>query len=70
MSESITKEQASIQAKRLREYLCKRYGEITHAACMQAVAFMHGFKSWYHLLEQARDSVSDESGEITTTKEN
>jgi hypothetical protein len=70
MSEPVQKEEASEQARRLREYLCKKYGEIGIAACMQAVAFIHGFKSWYHLLNGIVDNPRDELGDTTKTREN
>lgn len=57
------KEEASVQAKLLRQYLSKRYGEISIAACMQAVAFMHGYKSWHHLANGVREQKEGNTNE-------
>lgn len=57
------KEEASVQAKLLRQYLSKRYGEISIAACMQAVAFMHGYKSWHHLANGVREHKEGNTNE-------
>ena len=59
----ISKEEASIQAKLLRKYLCKRYGELSIAACMAAVAFMNGYKSWYDLLNGVREKTEGNENE-------
>ena len=34
------------QAKKLREFLAKSGTEISHSACLEAVAMMHGFRDW------------------------
>ena len=59
----ISKEEASKQAKLLRTYLSKRYGEISIAACMQAVAFMNGYKTWHDLSNGFLDKTEENTNE-------
>lgn len=53
----LTYEKAREQSRILREYLFKRYGDISIQACMSAIAVIHGYKSWYEL----KDHLTAES---------